>query len=127
VGPGAVAEAEELSQEEEEEGELGPQALVVLGPDVFWLISAGLQIVWFQQTLVFPFSLRSTEDVVEMLERGKACLGRGAVSLVLSEAVMCCPGFPESRPWVLNLGAVLVCHNLSVVSSVGRAQLRLCP
>ena len=129
MSPGVVAEAEELSQEEEEEeeGELGPQALVVLGPDVFWLISAGLQIVWFQQTLVFPFSLRSTEDVVEMLERGKACLGRGAVSLVLSEAVMSCPGFPKSCPWVMNLRAVLVCHSLSVAISVGRAQLRLCP
>ena len=34
VGPGVVAEAEELSQEEGE-GELGPQALVVAVPAVF--------------------------------------------------------------------------------------------
>ncbi len=32
------------------------------------------------------------------------------------------PGcFPESRPWVLSLGAVVVRHSLSVMSSVGRA------
>jgi len=64
VSPGAVAEAEELSQEEGE-GELCPQALVVAGPAVFWLASGGLQqksgIVWFQHTPVVPFSLRSTE------------------------------------------------------------------
>jgi len=121
VSPGAVAEADELSQEEEE-GKLGSQALVVVGPTVFWLTFGFLQqksgIVGFQQTPVFPFSLRSTE--VEMLERGITCLGRGVSSF--SEAVICCPGFPrcfpESRPWELNL---------SVVSSVGRALLRLCP
>ena len=132
VSPGAVAEAEELS-EEEGEGELCPKALVVVGPAVFWLVSGGLQqksgTVWFQQTPVVPFSLRSTE--VEMLERWITCQVRGAVSLMLSEAVQCCPGFPrcfpESRPWVLNLGAVLICHSLTVVSSVGRALLRLCP
>ncbi len=33
VGPGVVAAAGELSQEEE--GELGPQALVAVGPTVF--------------------------------------------------------------------------------------------
>ncbi len=42
-------------------------------------------------------------------------------------AVICCPGFsgcfPESHPWVLSLGAVVVRHSLSVMSSVGRAQL----
>jgi len=35
VGPGVVAEAEELSQEEME-CELSPQALVVVGLAVFW-------------------------------------------------------------------------------------------
>lgn len=100
---------------------------MVVGP------AGGLQqksvIVWFQQTPVVPFSLRSTE--VEMLERVITCQVRWAVALVLLEGVKCCPGFPrcfpESRPWVLNLGAVLICHSLSVVSSVGRALLRLYP
>ena len=132
MGPGVVAEAEELSQEEGE-GELGPQALVrvVEVPDVFWLVSGGFQqksgIVWFRHAPVLPFSVRNTE--VGMLERGTTCLVKEAVALVLSEAVICCPGFPGcfpgSRPWVLNLGAFLIC--VSVVSSVGRAQLRLCP
>jgi len=100
---------------------------VVVGP------AGGLQqksgIVWFQLIPVFQFSLRSTE--VDMLERAITCLRRGAVALVLSEAVICCPGFPryfpESCPWELNLGAVLICPGLSVVSYVGRALLRLCP
>ncbi len=39
---------------------------------------------------------------------------------------ICCPGFPgcfpESLPWVLSLGAVVISHSLSVMSSVGRAQ-----
>ncbi len=30
--------------------------------------------------------------------------------------------FPESRPWVLSLGAVVIRHSLHVMSSVGRAQ-----
>jgi len=102
---------------------------VVVGP------AGGLQqkswdsLVPDNSTPVFPFCLRSIE--VEMLERGIMCLGRGAVALVLSEAVICCPGFPrcftESCPWELNLGAVLICPGLSVVSSVGRTLLRLCP
>ena len=47
MGPGVVAEAEELSQREGE-GELGQQALVqalvrvVEVPAVFWLVSGGL-------------------------------------------------------------------------------------
>ncbi|CAM4673095.1 unnamed protein product [Leuciscus chuanchicus] len=130
VGPGVLAEeAEELSQEGA--GELGAQASVFEVPDVFWLVSGGLQqksgIVWFQHAPDLPFSVRSTE--VELLARVRKYLVKGAVAQVLSEAGICCPGFPGcfpgSRPWVLNLGAVLIC--LSVVSSVGRAQLRLCP
>ena len=132
MGPGVVAEAEELSQEGE--GELGPQALVAAVPVVFWLVSGGLQqksgIVWFQHTPVLPFSVRSTEVAMMMLGRGKRCLVRGAVGLVFP-AVICCPGFPGcfpgSCPWVLNLGAGLIRHSLSVVSSVCRALLRLCP
>ncbi len=51
------------------------------------------------------------------------CLVSGALALVFPVAVICCPGcFPESRPWVLSLGAVVVRHSLSVMSSVGRAQ-----
>ena len=115
MGPGVVAEAEELSQEGE--GELGPQALVAAVPVVFWLVSGGLQqksgIVWFQPAPVLPFSVRSTEVAVATLGRGKMCLVKGAVALVLSEAVIRCPGFPGcfpgSRPWVLNLGAFLIC------------------
>ncbi len=30
--------------------------------------------------------------------------------------------FPESRSWVLSLGAVVIRHSLHVMSSVGRAQ-----
>jgi len=64
---------------------------------------------------------------VEMLERGITCLVIGAVAMLLLEALICCPGcFPESHPLVLNLGAGLIRHSLSVVRSVGRAQLRLC-
>ncbi len=63
---------------------------------------------------------------MEMLERGIVCLVSGALALVFPVAVICCPGFPgcfpESRPWVLSLGAVVVRHSLSVISSVGRAQ-----
>ncbi len=41
LGPDIVAAVGELSQEEEDE--LGPQALVVVGPAIFKLISGGLQ------------------------------------------------------------------------------------
>ncbi len=54
------------------------------------------------------------------------CLVSGALALVFPVTVMCCPGFPgcfpESRPWVLSLGAVVIRHSLHVMSSVGRAQ-----
>ncbi len=50
----------------------------------------------------------------------------GERALALVFPVMCCPGFPgcfpESRPWVLSLGAVVIRHSLHVMSSVGRAQ-----
>ena len=63
---------------------------------------------------------------MEMLERGIMCPVRGAVSLVFPVTVICCPGFPgcfpEGRPWVLSLVSILIHHNLSVRSSVGRAQ-----
>ncbi len=53
------------------------------------------------------------------------CLVSGALALVFLVTVMCCPGFPgcfpESRPWVLSLGAVVIRHSLHVMSSVGRA------
>ena len=85
--------------------------------------------VWSKHTPVPPFSVRSLE--VEMLERGIMCPVRGAVSLVFPVAEICCPGFlgcfPESRPWVLSLGAVLICQSLSVMSSVGRAKPGWCP
>ncbi len=59
------------------------------------------------------------------------CLVRGAVALVFPVAVICCPGFPvcfpESSHWLLSLGAVLIRHSLSVVSSVGRTQPGWCP
>ncbi len=74
--------------------------------------------VWSQHT---PFSVSSLE--VEMLEREIMCLM--SVSLVFPVAVKCCSGFPgcfpESRPWLRSLGAVVIHH-----SSVGRAQLG-CP
>ncbi len=51
------------------------------------------------------------------------CLMSLALALVFPVAVKCCPGFPgcfpESRPWVLSLEAVVVRHNLFVMSSVG--------
>ncbi len=57
-------------------------------------------------------------------ERGIVCLVSGALALVFP--VMCCPGFPgcfpESRAWVLSLGAIVIRHSLHVMSSVGRAQ-----
>ncbi len=50
------------------------------------------------------------------------CLVSGALALVFPVTVMCCPGFPgcfpESRPWVLSLGAVVIRHSLHVMSSV---------
>ncbi len=139
LGPCVVAAVGELSQEEA--GELSLQSLVVGGPAVFYLISGDLQRVWSQHTPIPPFSVKSLE--VEMLERGIVCLVSGAYSVqvlergivcLVSEAlalvfpvtVMCCPGFPgcfpESRPWVLSLGAVVIRHSLHVMSSVGRAQ-----
>ncbi len=124
LGPGIVAAVGELSQEEA--GELSLQSLVVGVPAVFLLISGDLQRVWSQHTPIPPFSVKSLE--VEMLERWIVCLVSRALALVFP--VMCCPGFPgcfpESRPWVLSLGAVVVCHSLHVISSVGRAQLG-CP
>ncbi len=80
----------------------------------FFFISGGLQRrsgrVWSQHTTVLPFSVRSLE--VEMLEREIICLMSVALALVFPVAVKCCPGFPgyfpESRPWVLSLGAVVV-------------------
>ncbi len=120
LGPGIVAAVGELSQEEA--GELSLQSLVVGVPAVFLLISGDLQRVWSQHTPIPPFSVKSLG--VEMLERWIVCLVSGALALVFP--VMCCPGFPgcfpESRPWVLSLGAVVVCHSLHVISSVGRAQ-----
>ncbi len=63
---------------------------------------------------------------VQVLERGIVCLVSEALALVFPVTVMCCPGFPgcfpESRPWVLSLGAVVIRHSLHVMSSVGRAQ-----
>ncbi len=61
--------------------------------------------------------LRSLE--VEMLERGIMCLVRWALALVFPVAVIYCPGFPGCFP---ESRAVVVHHNLSVISSVGRAQ-----
>ncbi len=98
-------------------------------PAVFLLIFGGLQQksgrVWSQHTPVPPFSVRSLE--VEMLERGIMCLVSGALALVFPVAEIYCPGFPGCSPesclWVLSLGADVVCHSLSVMSSVGMAQL----
>ncbi len=49
------------------------------------------------------------------------CLVSGALALVFPVSVMCCPGFPgcfpESRPWVLSLGAIVIRHSLHVMSS----------
>ncbi len=115
LGPGVVAAVGELSQEEA--GELSLQSLVVGGPAIFLLISGGWQRIWSQHTPIPPFSVKSLE--VEMLERGIVCLVSRALALV-------CPGFPgcfpESRPWVLSLGAVVIRHSLHMMSSVGRAQ-----
>ncbi len=48
------------------------------------------------------------------------CLVRWALALVSPVAVVCFPVFPgcfpESRPWALSLGAVVVRHCLSVIS-----------
>ncbi len=56
------------------------------------------------------------------------CLVSGALALVFPVTVMCCPGFPgcfpESRPWVLSLGAVvftciyLILHLLVLLLSI---------
>ncbi len=55
------------------------------------------------------------------------CLMSVALTLVFPMDVKCCPAwlpwlFPEICPWVLSLGAVVVRHDLFVMSSVGRAQ-----
>ncbi len=87
-GPGVVAAVGELSQEEE--GELGLLSLVVVGLDVFLLISGGLQRksgrVWSQHTPVPPFSVRSLG--VEMMKRGIMCRVRWALALVFLVAVI---------------------------------------
>ncbi len=139
LGPCVVAAVGELSQEEA--GELSLQSLVVEGPAVFLLISAGLQRVWSQHTPIPPFSVKSLEVEmlergieclvsgaysVQVLERGIVCLVSGALALMFPVTVMCCHGipgcFPESCPWVLSLGAVVIRHSLHVMSSVSRAQ-----
>lgn len=77
--------------------------------------------VRYQHTPVPPFSMRSLK--VKILERGIICLVRWALALLFLVVVICCTGFlPESLPWVLSLGAVVVHHSRSVMSSVDRAQ-----
>ncbi len=55
------------------------------------------------------------------------CLVRWALALVSPVAVVCFPCFPgcfpESRPWALSLGAVVVRHCLSVISLSARQVL----
>ncbi len=125
MGPGIVATFEELSQKEA--NELGPRALVVVGPDFFFFDIWGLAVKeWeslvpaYTSSSIFCKKLRSGDAG----ERNNVSGERGSGFPV---AVICCPGFsgcfPESHPWVLSLGAVVVHHSLSVMSSVGRAQL----
>ncbi len=72
----------------------------------------------WHNTTIPTFSVKSLE--VEMQERGVVCLVSGALALMFP--VMCCPGFPgcfpESRPWVLSLGAVVIRHSLHVISYI---------
>ncbi len=46
------------------------------------------------------------------------CLMSVSLALVFPVAMKCCPGFPgcfpESRPWGLSLGVVVICHSLHV-------------
>ncbi len=85
-------------------------------------VQVSVRVDWHNWCTIPPFSVKSLE--VKMLERGIVCLVSRALALVFP--VMCCPGFPgcfpESRPWVLSLGAVVIRHSLHVMSSVGRAQ-----
>ncbi len=147
LGPGVVAAVGELSQEEA--GELSLQSLVVGEPAVFggWGARRFLVDIWGLAESLVPAYTNSSISVkslevemlergivclvsgaysVQVLERGIVCLVSGALALVFPVTVMCCPGFPgcfpESRPWVLSLGAVVICHSLHVMSSVGRAQ-----
>ncbi len=108
MGPGVVAAVGKLSQEEE--GELGLQSLVVGGAHNFFVDIWGL-------------AANEWESPTKMLEREIMCLM--SVALALPVAVKCCPGFPgcfpEGRPWLRSLGAVVIRHSLHVMSSEGRA------
>jgi len=122
VGPGAVAEAEKLSQEEGEGERAVPAGFGGCGACRFWLVSGGLAAKeWDSLVPAYTSCSIFSEKHRSVLERGITCQVRRAVALVLWKAVICGPGFPgcfpDGRPWVLNLGAVLVCHSLSVVSS----------
>ncbi len=121
LGPGVVAAVGVLSQEE---GEMGLQSFVVGGPAVFFVDIWGLAESLVPAYTSSSISVKSLE--VEMLERGIVCLVSGALALVFPVTVMCCPGFPgcfpESCPWVLSLGAVVIRHSLHVMRFVGRAQ-----
>ncbi len=90
LGPDVVAAAGELSQEEE--GELGPQALVVVGPAVVLVDIWGLAAKEWESLvpayISSSISVRSLE--VEMLERGIMCLVSGAVALVFLVAEIQC-------------------------------------
>ncbi len=63
------------------------------------------------------------------------CLVSGALALEFPLTVMCCPGFPgcfpESRPWVLSLGAVCntsqsACDELCGQGSARRSMSSAC-
>ncbi len=73
----------------------------------------------YTSSSIFCEKLRSRDDE----ERDNVSGEMGSGSCVSG---VCCPGFPgcfpESRPWVLSLGAVVIRHSLHVMSSVGRAQ-----
>ncbi len=107
LGPGVEAAVEELSQEE---GRAGPAVFGGWGARRFFVDIWGLAESLVPAYTVPPFSVKSLE--VEMLERGIVYLVSGALALVFPVTVMCCPGFPgcfpESRPWVLSLGAVVI-------------------
>ncbi len=140
LGPCVVAAVGELSQEEA--GELKPAVFGGWGPRRFLVDICGLAeslVPAYTNSSIFCEKLRSGDagerDSVSG-ERGIFCPGAGErdsvsgergsssdvsgdcnVVVMASQAV-----FPESCPWVLSLGAVVIRHSLHVMSSVDRAQ-----
>ncbi len=88
LGPGVVAAVGELSQEEE--GKLGPQSLVVVGPAIFYIY------IWGFATKELESFVPAYTSSCIFSEKFRRCWREGSYvgsrTLVFLVAVICCPG-----------------------------------